>query len=153
MPRVQEGFFVSEATPSLPVVRWPRCAHGSGCGRMFCDDCTSKRYELPATFKIKGKQRVCDDCYYLLVQVRALIGAIDVRCPWTATPTSSPPGPVTLWSRRSLVDVVALKAAVLDRIRGVLRSVPSCFTHQQRGGEHMDKESRKQICRAPYASK
>ncbi len=40
-----------------------------GCGRCFCDDDSSKRYELPPSFKQVGKQRVCDECYYLLVQL------------------------------------------------------------------------------------
>lgn len=90
---------------------------------MFCDDCTSKRYELPATFKIKGKQRVCDDCYYLLVQV-AKIGARSHA--WQVSVDSNPdqfparPGLCTCCGL-TVTDVAALKAGVLERIRGVLR--------------------------------
>eukprot|EP00053_Salpingoeca_punica_P026911 m.22237 g.22237 ORF g.22237 m.22237 type:complete len:314 (+) comp9173_c0_seq1:90-1031(+) len=42
--------------------------HCRGCGGVFCDDCSTKRKELPEGFKLKGKQRVCDNCFFALVQ-------------------------------------------------------------------------------------
>lgn len=46
-----------------------RKKHCRSCGKIFCSECCSHRTELPPTFKFKGKQRVCDDCYFYLVEL------------------------------------------------------------------------------------
>ena len=109
-----------------------------GCGRTFCDDCTTKRFELPASFKAKGKQRVCDDCYYLLVQVlrfsppRFIYGA---QLSADSNPDQFPPKPGNAHlnilninspydsssSYSQCKDVEKCRTETLERIKAVLR--------------------------------
>lgn len=83
--------------------------HCRGCGRVFCDDCTSKRFELPPSFKSKGKQRVCDDCYYLLIQMSA-----------ESNPDQYPPKP----------DIEKCKSESLERIKAVLAEPEETWTEK-----------------------
>ncbi len=91
---------------------------------MFCDDCTTKRYELPPSFKLKGKQRVCDDCYYLLVRVRG-VSVSNNSNRWTRTQTSFLPAQVRSLSMimAKFKDVAVLKTGITELVGKALRFV------------------------------